>query len=172
MSLLPRPHARSRALSLDTGTRVSVDLGIPTVKSSLAPSISSYLPGENPSFSLLRGLLRVSSNASVSALPKGAALPAFPTLINIRASPKAPQKDNSSLQKAPAAVSYLLPQGLLDLTFKMSLHSVPDISLVDLILHGLLDPIPESLALYRNAVMQANQMNLLQIKLILRLEQG
>ncbi|KAF9077454.1 hypothetical protein BDP27DRAFT_610553 [Rhodocollybia butyracea] len=41
----------------------------------------------------------------------------------------------------------------------MSLHSVPDISLVDLILHGLLDPIPESLALYRNAVMQANQMN-------------
>ncbi|KAJ3853836.1 hypothetical protein EV368DRAFT_81189 [Lentinula lateritia] len=186
ISLLPRPHARARTQSLDGPTRFSTksdassrvsDINSPITTALPMPPLSptdpdSYYEKNNLVQDLEQFLLSYSyaesssSVVSLPALPKGAAKPAI--ISGGPVGSKSPISVNnmdasnllSRVDQTP--MSFLLPQGLLEISFKTTSSSFPDdlmLSFIDLILHGLLDPTSESLALYRDAMFVAKKMS-------------
>ncbi|KAH7878599.1 uncharacterized protein C8R40DRAFT_1090197 [Lentinula edodes] len=186
ISLLPRPHARARTQSLDGPTRFSTKSDASSRVSDIISPITTALPmpplsPTDPDFyyeknNLVQELEQFllsysyadfsSSVVSLSALPKGAAKPAIisggPADSKSPISVDAMDASNRLSRVDQTPTSFLLPQGLLGLSFKTTSSSFPDdlrLSFVDLILHGLLDPTSESLALYRDAMFVAKKMS-------------
>ncbi|KAJ4489922.1 hypothetical protein J3R30DRAFT_8053 [Lentinula aciculospora] len=189
VSLLPRPHARARTQSLDSPTpspsKSDVSSCVPVIVSprtatlslpTLSPTDADYYYEKNDLLQEMEQFLLSYSYASLSspvnsilALPKGAAKPVtiggagpVETKGPISNSSTSANPSNPPVQDAHAPASFLLPQGLLQLLFRINPSSFLDdqrMSMVDLILHGLLDPTTESLAVYRDAMFLANKLN-------------
>ncbi|KAJ4464846.1 hypothetical protein C8R41DRAFT_112499 [Lentinula lateritia] len=183
ISLLPRPHARARTQSLDGPTSFSTKSDASSRVSDITSPITTALPmpplsPADPDFyyeknnlvqELEQFLLSYSYadfSSSLPALPKGAAKPAIISGDSVDS--KSPISVNTMDASSPLSrvdqtpTSFLLPQGLLELSFKTTSSSFPDkprLSFIELILHGLLDPASESLALYRDAMFVAKKMS-------------
>ncbi|KIK68662.1 hypothetical protein GYMLUDRAFT_729580 [Collybiopsis luxurians FD-317 M1] len=180
IALLPRPHARARTLSMDEGRRPADDFD--TAPTRVAESTllhrttlsSDTLPSSHPDYYFERTAVveylekyllsysyvdsQSTPSTPIKTLPKGAAKPV--TIGGARAvntagiasqSSRNAALPDSQTQRNPPPASYLLPQGLMDLCWKFSPDN-SEMSIVDLILCGLLDPSSESLAVYQNAM--------------------
>ncbi|KAJ3798655.1 hypothetical protein GGU11DRAFT_566486 [Lentinula aff. detonsa] len=187
LSLLPRPHARARTQSLDrpacsstkfdTSSRVPVALPQAPTPLSIPPTDPDFYYEKNPLIQELEQFALsysyVSSPSSVaptSTLPKGAAKPATIGGAStaehknvVTGNARRVDTSSSSTQGDHGPASFILPQSLLEIYSEMSISSSLEgsrrMSLIDLILHGLLDPSPESISLYRDASLLANKIN-------------
>ncbi|KAJ3845216.1 hypothetical protein F5878DRAFT_359192 [Lentinula raphanica] len=187
ISLLPRPHARARTHSLDgpeaEPSRTTKSSASSVISVAVSPQTSPPLsiPPSDPNFyykkndlfqelekialSFSYGNVSASPTVPISTLPKGAAKPAtiggsgFSELKTDTGNARHVEPQVSLIQGDHAIGSYLLPQPLLDVNFRLGSSSTQKFTFVDLILHGLLDPTPESICLYRDASLLANKLN-------------
>ncbi|KAJ3966866.1 hypothetical protein EV361DRAFT_537334 [Lentinula raphanica] len=187
ISLLPRPHARARTHSLDgreaEPSRTTKSTASSVISVAVSPQTSPPLsiPPSDPNFyykkndlfqelekialSLSYGNVSASSTVPISTLPKGAAKPA--TIggagsfeLKTETGDARHVEPSMTLTQGDHAIgSYLLPQPLLDVNFRLGSSSTQKFTFVDLIIQGLLNPTPESICLYRDASLLANKLN-------------